>query len=272
LPENARGTVTLEIRDASGKTVRRFASNDKPENLLAERNFAKAWLSQPQKLETAAGFHRFVWNLRVPRPPAIEYGYGIGAIWGEGTPVEPQGAWVLPGAYTAVLTVDGKTYSASLAVAEDPRIRVSAADLRASFDLSQQIAATLGQARIGSGEQEAVQKQLDRIKDASLHAVVDKVKQKPAPGAPTFKSVDSILAGTENDLETVDAAPTTAQHQAFADAQSKLADLQRRWNAVKSGPLADLNAALKKAGKKPVTIPPPNALTVSIPAGGEDLP
>ena len=272
LPDNMHGVTTLEIRDANGKTLRRFASNDKPENLPAERYFAKDWLSEPQKLDASGGFHRFVWNLRIPRPPAIEYSYGIGAIWGEGTPVEPQGAWVLPGRYTVALTANGKTYSARLDVAEDPRIKVSAADLKASFELSQQIASLSAQARIGYGEQTAVKKQLDGIKDASLHAFVDKIKRKPAPGVATFESVDSILTGTESDLENVDAAPTTAQHQAVADAQSKLADVERRWNAVKSGPLAELNAALKTAGKKPVTIPPTNALTVSVPDGGQDLP
>src|SRR5207248_558925 len=35
LPATARGPVTLEIRDSAGETVRRFASDDKPENLPA---------------------------------------------------------------------------------------------------------------------------------------------------------------------------------------------------------------------------------------------
>jgi len=272
LPENAGGVVALEIRDANGKTVRRFASNDKPENLPADRYFAKDWLSQPQKLDAGAGFHRFVWDLRVSRPPTIKYDYSIGAAWGAGTPVVPQGAWVLPGKYTVALTVDGKTYNAPFNVAEDPRIKVSAADLKASFDLSQQIAGVLALGRQGYGEQKAVAKQLDAVKDKALHPLVARITQKPAPGVSTFESVDSILTGIEGDLEAADAAPTAAQLQAFADTQSRLADAQRRWNTIKSGPLADLNAALKKSGKKPVTIPPPNALDFSLPDDGQDLP
>ncbi|HEX3432361.1 MAG TPA: sialidase family protein [Rhizomicrobium sp.] len=272
LPKNMRGVVTLEIRDGSGKTVRRFASNDKPEKLPAEQYFAKAWLSPPEVLEASAGFHRFVWNLRWPRPPAIKFGYGISAVWGEGTPAEPQGAWVLPGRYSVVLTANGKTYSAPLAVAEDPRVRVSASDLQSSFDLSQQIAAVLAQAREGYGEEKAVQKQLDGVKDGSLHALVDRIRQKPAPGEPTFESVDSILTGTEGDLEAVDAAPTAAQRQAFAYAQAKLAEAQRRWDAIRKGPLAELDSALKKSGRKPVTIPPADALNFPLPETGQDLP
>jgi photosystem II stability/assembly factor-like uncharacterized protein len=272
LPQNASGVVTLEIRDAGGKTVRRFASNDKPENLPAERYFAKSWLSVPQTLDAGAGFHRFVWNLRWLRPPAITYGYSIGAVWGEGTPVLPQGPWVVPGKYTVALTVNRKTYEAPLAVAEDPRIKVSAADLQSSFDLSQRIAALLAQARTGYGELKAVLKQLDGIKDNALHTLVDRIKQKPVPGTATFESVDAILTGLEGDLEAVDAAPTVAQHQAVDDAQTKFADAQRRWNAIKSGPLAELNAALKKSGRKPVAIPPPNALSFPLPDKSQDLP
>lgn len=272
LPENARGVVALEIRDASGKAVRRFASNDKPENLPAERYFAKDWLSKPEKLAAGAGFHRFVWNLRNARPPAIRYGFGIGATWGEGTPVEPGGAWVLPGRYTVALTANGKTYTAPLDVTEDPRVKVSAADLKASFDLSQKISALSAQARIGYGEQTTVQKQLDGIKDKALRPLVARIEEQPAPGVATFETVDSILTSTESDLESVDAAPTAAQDKAVADAQAKFSDAQRRWNAIKSGPLAELNTALKKSGRKPITIPPPDALSFPLPDGGQEFP
>jgi hypothetical protein len=80
------------------------------------------------------------------------------------------------------------------------------------------------------------------------------------------------LTGLEGDLEAVDAAPTVAEHQAFDDAQSKLADAQRRWNAIKAGPLAELNASLKKSGRKPISIPPASALSFPLPAQSQDLP
>jgi hypothetical protein len=130
----------------------------------------------------------------------------------------------------------------------------------------------LAQARVGYGEKRSVLKQLDAIKDKSLQALVEHIRQKPAPGEATFESVDTILTGIEGDLEAVDAAPTVAQHQAFDDAQSKLADAQRRWNAIKSGMLSELNASLKKSGRKPLTIPSPMALDFTPPAQGQDLP
>ena len=272
LPANVRGVVTLEIRDGAGKTIQRFASSDRPENLPAERYFTKSWLAPPQALAASAGFHRFVWNLRWPRPPAIRFSYEISAVWGEGAPAAPQGPWVLPGRYTVILTADGKTYSTPLSVAEDPRIKVSAADLEASLALSQRIAGALAQARVGYGEQKAVAKQLAGVKDKSLQALVARITPKPVPGETTFESAGSLLAGLEGELELVDAAPTAAQQLVFDDAQTKLADVQRRWNAIKGGPLEQFNDALKKAGRKPLTIPPPDALSFAPSDDGDDLP
>ena len=155
---------------------------------------------------------------------------------------------------------------------EDPRVKVSPTDLKASFDLSQRIAATLAEARRFYGEKNSVLKQLDGIKDAHFRPLADRIRQKPAPGEPTFESVDGILTGIENDLEATDGAPMAAQQQAFDDARSKLIEAQRRWNAVQTGPLAQLNAALKKSGRKPLTIPPASSLDFTPPAPGQDLP
>src|SRR5207248_4442912 len=176
---------------------------------------------------SGAGLHRFVWDLHWPRPPAISYGYSIAAVWGEGSPVLPRGPWALPGKYTVVLTANGHDYSAPLDVTEDPRVKVSPTDLKASFDLSQRIAATLAEARRFYGEKNSVLKQLDGIKDAHFRPLADRIRQKPAPGEPTFESVDGILTGIENDLEATDGAPMAAQQQAFDDARSKLIEAQR---------------------------------------------
>ena len=125
LGAKAKGTVTLEIRDSAGQVVRRFASNA-PEKLpKAERYFAKDWTRPPEALSAAPGTHRFVWNLRYARPEAIGYDYSIAAVWGENTPVNPGGAFVLPGDYTVVLTAGGESHTAPLHVAEDPRVSAS---------------------------------------------------------------------------------------------------------------------------------------------------
>lgn len=269
----SRGPVTLEIRDARGHVVRRFASNTKEERLDAERYFAAGWIAPPERFEGGPGFHRFVWNLRAKRPPAIRFSYGMGAVWGRGAPIEPQGPFVLTGKYQVVLDVNGRTYTAPLTVVEDPRVKVSIADLKSSFDFSERIAQMLAQTRESYGEHKSVLDQLDTIPlDAQTRPLADRIRQKPAQGAPTFESVGGLLTSVENDLESADAAPTAAERAVVADAQTKLAYLQHGWNSVKSGPLAALNAALMREHHKPVTIPPTGALDIEAPDTGQDLP
>jgi hypothetical protein len=274
--------VVLEIRDAAGELVRRFSSADKPEKLNAKQYFAAAWTKAPQMLSGATGFHRFVWNLRYERPRAISYSYGIASVWGNAAPIEPEGPYVLPGNYQLTLEASGQKFTGSLTIREDPRISANNNDLRASLDLSQQIRQMLAQNRQAYGEEQAVMKQLQALfpnadrnpSKASdpLKAIVDKLVRKPAPGEPTWASIDSVLTGIETDLESVDSAPTTGQRALVADTAAKLAQLSRNWAAAKAGPLAQLNAGLLRESRKKVTIPATAALDIEPPEEGEDLP
>ena len=70
------------------------------------------------------GMHRFLWDLRYTPPKALGHEYPISAIY-KNTPREPRGPLVIPGQYTAKLTVGGKSYSQPLTVIMDPRIHDS---------------------------------------------------------------------------------------------------------------------------------------------------
>jgi hypothetical protein len=52
------------------------------------------------------------------------------------TKCEPEGPWVMPGVYTARLTVDGVVQSQSFTVRMDPRVTTSTAALKQQHDLS----------------------------------------------------------------------------------------------------------------------------------------
>ena len=72
LKEPARGPVTLEILDAAGTLVRRYASTDKPAPVDPDTlNFPTYWLRPPQVLSAQAGMHRFVWDLHYPSPQVL---------------------------------------------------------------------------------------------------------------------------------------------------------------------------------------------------------
>jgi hypothetical protein len=121
LKANAGGEVTLEILNPAGESIRRYSSTERPPpvdpNTLSIPAF---WVRTPAPLSTAAGMHRWVWDLR-PTPPANR-GAGGGGGGGGGIFGGRSGA-VLPGLYTVKLTVDGQTYLQPLRVKMDPRTR-----------------------------------------------------------------------------------------------------------------------------------------------------
>src|SRR5205085_8725321 len=64
LAANASTPVVLEVVDGTGKVVRRYASDDKPEAVNEkELRVPTYWLRPPQRLAAEAGMHRFVWDL-----------------------------------------------------------------------------------------------------------------------------------------------------------------------------------------------------------------
>jgi len=279
LGANTTGAVTLTIQDSSGNVVRRVSSAEPAEQPDVELYFAKAWTRPPQQLSAAPGQHRFVWNLRYPRPHALRFGYSIAAIWGHDTPIEPDGPYVLPGDYTVVLDANGRRFTAPLHVDEDPRVTVGAEGLKASLDLSRKIEAGLVEADAASRDKAATLKLLDARfpatgdkHDEKTRALAAKLREKPAAGQPTFESTAGALAGVEHALESADVAPTAIQQQVVTDALAKLDQAKRDWAAAKSGTLVELNAALAQAGERPIE---PSAADLSHAAssdGGEDLP
>ncbi len=164
--------VAVEIRDASGKTIRRFAS-DAPESLpKAERYFTESWTQPIAPLSTAAGMYRFVWNLRGPRPRAVHYDYSIAAVFGESTPIVPEGMLVPPGEYEVVLSVDGHESRAPLKVVADPRVALDTAALAATADFSRQIDMAMERDYVGYGQLTAVDAQIEKLVEGESREII----------------------------------------------------------------------------------------------------
>jgi hypothetical protein len=120
LKSNASGPVRLEILDPAGTVIRSYSSEDKPTPVnLDTLNIPAYWIRQPETLSTAAGMHRWIWDLR-PTPPPRPAGGGSGGFGGFG---RGGASVVLPGNYTVRLTVGGKSYTQPLVVKMDPRVR-----------------------------------------------------------------------------------------------------------------------------------------------------
>ena len=138
LKSAANGPVTLEIVDSAGGLVRRYSSGDPIPPPDPELAIPAYWLRPPQKLSSAAGLHRFVWDTHYPPVPGIKPEYPIAAIPHNTAPA-PTSPWVMPGKYNVVLTVDGQRYTQPLTIEMDPRVKTSAADLQKQFELSKQV-------------------------------------------------------------------------------------------------------------------------------------
>ncbi len=116
LKSAATGPVTLEILDPSGEVIRHYSSEDKSPPLNPDAlNIPAFWVRRPEPLSTAAGMHRWVWDLR-PQPTGEGGRRGGGAGFGRGGESR-----VLPGVYTVKLSVGGKSYIQQLVVKPDPR-------------------------------------------------------------------------------------------------------------------------------------------------------
>ena len=180
--------VSLEIRDAAGARVRRYTSDDKPEPLVEPLVVTADWARPALVLPGTPGLHRWVWDLRYAAPPATSHEYPISAI-PHRTPPEPEGPLVLPGTYTAALTVDGKTLTRPLTVGMDPRVKATIADLAAQHAAARRLAedlASLDDARKKGPDREkadALEEELTR-----LYGMVQESDDAPTP---------QLLAATE---------------------------------------------------------------------------
>jgi photosystem II stability/assembly factor-like uncharacterized protein len=208
LKDNVQGPVKLSIYNMKGDLIRSYSSDDKPENLPANRYFDKRWIKNSQPLSTNAGMHRFLWNLRYARPEALHYGYSIAAVWTVGTPVVPMGPLVMPGIYKVVLNANGKEYTQEVNVKLDPRVKVSESALKKQLDLAKAVNTTLDNAVSLFNE---VDKRLkDNNENISLEEKdnLSELKSKVA-------NLCGSLSGFASSVQSADASPTQGQKELF---------------------------------------------------------
>lgn len=218
LNNNADGTVKLSIYDSKGSLVRSYSSDDKQENLPANRYFDKRWVGNTPLLSAEAGMHRFVWDLRYPRPNALRYSYSIAAVWTVGTPINPRGPLVLPGKYKVVLSVNGKEYSREINVKLDPRVKVKKGVLAEQLKFAQEVGVTLNKTV-----------QLFNSIDKKLGSTGSGTSAEGNNNLKELKSKAANLAGTlsgfASSVQTADAAPTQGQKELFEELKMQFQNL-----------------------------------------------
>ncbi len=103
--------LSLEILDSNGEVIRTI--KDAPK---------------------AKGINRIAWNLAIDPPRARTDNTGGGLFGGP-----PAGPGVLPGEYTARLTVNDQTYTQAINVIIDPDLEITSAGLQAEFEAGRQV-------------------------------------------------------------------------------------------------------------------------------------
>ncbi len=241
LPAGA-GRVVLEIVDASGAVVRRYASDDPPETIDPETlPHPTYWIRPPQVLGTSAGHHRFVWDLRHEPPRGALRQFSIAAVYRE-TPSGPHGPFVPPGRYTVRLEVDGRVATRPLEVRLDPRVRVSEEDLQRQTELSMRCYRAYQAAQ---EIREAIDAELTSA-DAARRSFLEALRGDGAPGLPdtlygaiyessaeeeTVVGLQHKLLWVLSVLQGADAPPTTQTAEAVEALERRLGELVLRWEA-----------------------------------------
>ena len=248
--------VKLEIFDANNKLVRGFSSNAKGEQKRPPLPIADRWFPKPAVLESTAGMHRFVWDLRWSSSGTDEAqeeeGFGV-----------PRAPKIAPGLYLVNLIVEGQTFSQHLKIEMDPRSQATKTELEEQQSLGLEMFAEVHRARRALAEIKSVKKRLDDLKpqlaakNPELLTQVTNVEtaianiEKGSTAPIATMGLEAASTGLASALRVVEGGDRTTPSQAMevyqqSDEAAKAGMVA--WTKLKNTQLAQLNDALQKAG------------------------
>jgi photosystem II stability/assembly factor-like uncharacterized protein len=273
------GDVSLDVLDASGAVVRHLSSAA-PEPVAEaarppEPNF---WLAPPLVLPAKVGANRVNWDLRYDAPPAFTHSYEINANPGL-TPVSPEGPLALPGTYMIRLTVNGRAYTQTVNVRNDPRSPATAAALTAqhallmkltrglhtTWDAYQQASALREAAEAAAaGNAPAEVKSAVNAFVSEIDSVAGDAKGRRGfrgggrgrgAAAPTFVSLNGSMVSQLEAQDNGDLAPTPAILAGWAKTCGDLHKAVTTWQRLGTTGLTTINAALSRNQINPLASP-----------------
>lgn len=205
--------------------------------------------------------NRFAWDLRYDDPVQIP-----GAFYpGNG----PKGPLALPGDYQVKLTVAGKSQTAPLHLAIDPRTKGSEPALQKQFDLSKRVNDRISELHQAVNEIRGVKSQIQslhkRFEDdqrlkAALTAADDldhkmsdveqqliQVNTKSSEGTLAFPSMLNEKFDTfSHAIDAGDTAPTKSHLDVFQALSGQLDQQLKKWAQIKSDDVPKVSAAIKQ--------------------------
>jgi len=230
LPQSVSGPVKLEILDHAGKVIRTYSSTDPvltPHPALDPEAYTRVceanpkapscslplyWPGPPFVVSTAAGMHRFSWDMHyapiAPDTNGITDEDATGAV-PERTYPSVNAPWAPPGDYAVRLTVNGKTYTQPLTVRLDPRVTTPASGLAQLASLSREM------------YDDAV----------AAHAAAVRARQTPSLRAKELDEVSEQLMSAAMAMQGADVTPTAEQVAACARAREHFQTVMRESGA-----------------------------------------
>jgi photosystem II stability/assembly factor-like uncharacterized protein len=285
LSQPPAGEMTLEVLDAAGGHVRTMTSTPPPP--IEDAIYPEYWLQSPaaRALPAAAGTNRVNWDLHYDDPPAYNQDLEnqMNMVEGMASP-GPHGPQVPPGTYTLKLTVDGKVYTQTVAVHNDPRVGENAATmsaLQAQHALTMHAYQAMKDTYSGNEEVTALRARLGELAQGQSNAeIAEKAKALDAKlaafggpvegrgrggfggrggGAPGAMQSFAALNNSFNTLVSMvqvglDMAPTPAQVDTWeSDCRSYNATLAG-WKKAQADDVAAFNTVLTRAGMTPLSV------------------
>ncbi len=256
LEEVPEGSVTLEILTGDGEAVRSFSTE--PDEDAGQE-------SLEESMEVKAGMNRLVWDLRYPEVYRVPNLYSFGSL---------QGRRVVPGTYTARLTVDGEEHTAEIRVLKDPRVETTQAAYQEQEALLREIVMeteALHRSVVSLGDvRDQVKALLER---AAEMEGTDEVQELGAALVDSMTMVeDSLVQWDTHDGQTVLNAPSRISFQYLylmgavegsddgvnQGARDVLRDLNARWHPLRDrlDPMLDQGVAAFNDAVRATGIPP----------------
>ena len=236
--------VDLEISDQNGAVIRKFSSNDPPEQIDPDSlPHPTYWIRPPQTLPTTRGHHRFVWDLRHEPPRGARRQFPIAAVYFK-TPSGPNGPFVPPGQYRVRLTADGTVSEKTLTVRLDPRVTLSSTELGLQTEFSMRCYE-------GYNSAQSLREEVDRLLESSSapsRDLLTELRGSGAPGLPDNLYGSIYQTPVEEEtivdlqfkflhlldlLQQADAAPTTQTRKAVQELELTLECLHQRLDSLR---------------------------------------
>jgi hypothetical protein len=262
--------VTLDILDASGKLVRHLSSKKKKETEQPPE-----WPDRVERVKTIPakeGMNRFAWDLRHDDPIEIP-----GSFYSS---TGPKGPLALPGDYQVKLTVGGKSQTAPLHLAIDPRNKGQDAALQKQFTLAMQVNDRISQLHRAVNEIRDLRSQIQdlhkrfaddpRLKPAlaaadDLDKKMSEVEQKLIQVNMKASEANLVFPNMLNErfdtfshvIESGDKEPTKPQLEVFQLLSSQLDEQLKKWAQVKQEDVAKVSELVKQTNLPALIITEP---------------